>query len=176
MRMFNGPLVAAGAVGASMYLIASAAEAKAPPASPPPPPPAPATAGPNNFQCGRGQGSHIFLDDGKDVTATTAEYPKASDADNVDLTFNTGANVADGFANIKPAGTALLTDITFNFTDPSDPVTGFLFRGQLNDNTDPIVVTVTDQHGAMQVFDYFVTGKKGPFDIGALGFSQLING
>ena len=154
------------ALGASLFLIASPAAAKKPPPPPPPPPPCEIVSGPDNFACGGVKGAHIFLDDGKGLTATTAEYPKQTDPDNVAITFNTGAtaDVANGFANIKPDGTALLTDITFTFTDLNAPVTGFLFRGQLNEETDPIVVTVTDQNNVAEVFNYFINGNDNSFD------------
>lgn len=140
---------------------------------PPPPPPCAQVSGPVDFVCGAVTGVHIFLDKGKSVTSTTAEYPKANVADNVAVTLNTAADVAEGFANINPEkGGPLLTDITFRFTNPNNAVTGFLFRGQLNETKDPIVVTITDQNNAKEVFDYNISSG----DIGALGFSQAIVG
>jgi hypothetical protein len=187
-RVFNskrnsrrGAAVAAAAVTVLLATLA-AAPALAKRTPPPPPPPAPpppcaSVSGPANFQCGGGGGTHIFLDKNETPTTAKAEYPKANDADNVAVTLSAASTVADGFANIKPVKDgAPLTDITFAFTDPNNAVTGFLFRGQLNEHADPIVVTVTDQEGVAQVFDYYVTSNSNPADIGELSFSQAIAG
>ena len=174
----------AGRIGASLLAVMASlavvpalakTDGKGPP--PAPPPPCKSVSGPANFQCGAAAGDHIFLDKGKAVTSTTAEYPKANMGDNVAITLSAAADVADGFANIKPLkGGPLLTDITFTFTDPKNAVTGFLFRGQLNEHVDPIVVTVTDQSHVQQVFDYYVSSKSNPADIAALGISQALAG
>jgi hypothetical protein len=174
----TGPMVAASlmvAIGSMAAMPALAKQGGKPP--PPPPTPCASVSGPANFQCGGGGGVKIFLDKGKSITSTTAEYPKATTTDNVVVTLNTAGDVADGFANIKPEkGGPLLTDITFTFTDPTNSVTGFLFRGQLNEHTDPIVVTVSDENNVQQVFDYYVGSNSNPDDIGALSFSQAISG
>jgi hypothetical protein len=131
------------------------------------------TSGPADFQCGANKGVHIFLDKGKGVTSTTAEFPKSTSADDVVLTFSSAANVANGFANIKPDPKgSLLTTITFTFSNPR--VSGFLFRGELNEDTSPIVVTVMDQSNVAEVFNY--SGSCSQCDIGDLGFHQAIAG
>ena len=164
-------------IGAILATAALASPALAKDNKPPASPPCASVSGVANFQCGAVKGDHIFLDSGKAVTSTTAEYPKANVGDNIAVTLSAAADVADGYANIKPVKNgALLTSITFTFTDPNNAVTGFLFRGQLNEHADPIVVTVTDQNDVQQVFDYTISSKSDPSDIGDIGFSQAISG
>lgn len=162
---------------ASLTAASALAKVHGPPPPAAPPPPCASVNGPANFQCGSAGGEQVFLDMGKAVTSTTAEYPKVGANDNITITLNTAADIANGFSNIKAAKNGpLLTDITFKFTDPKNAVTGFLFRGQLNEAVDPIVVTVTDQNNVQQVFDYYVPSKNGPVDIAALGISQALAG
>src|SRR5439155_14042316 len=57
----------------------------------------------------------IFLDNQKAVTTDTAET--VNKLGNVLVTTNTAADFASGFATIKPAGSDLLTTLTFTPDD-----------------------------------------------------------
>src|SRR5947209_8754660 len=110
----------------------------------------------------------IFLDNQSDVTSDTAETIK--NLGNVNVTTNTGADFANGFATIKPSGDDLLTTLTFTPTDPTS-FNDFTFRGQNVVSDQDFTVTVTDNNGGTQTFTF--NGGNSNQDFTRLGVISL---
>ena len=105
----------------------------------------------------------------KDMVKLTEEHGMTSDPASVEnpndviITTNVAANFSSGDSTIKPAGTALLTDIIFTPTDPTE-FGDFSFRGQDIADDQTIVLKVTDQNGATQIFDFSEGNANQDFD------------
>jgi hypothetical protein len=105
----------------------------------------------------------------KDMVKLSEEHGMTSDPASVEnpndvtITTNVAANFSSGDATIKPAGTALLTDIIFTPTNPTE-FGDFSFRGQDIAADQTIVLKVTDQNGATQTFDFSEGAANQDFD------------
>jgi hypothetical protein len=108
----------------------------------------------------------VFLDNQKSTTSDTATVKGFG---NVAITTNTEADFANGFATIKPSGDTLLTDLTF--TPTNSTFSDFTFRGQNLQADQNITVTVTDNTGGTQTFNF--TGPGANADMARVGIISL---
>lgn len=99
-------------------------------------------------------GEHLLLTQAKDATASTGTVGSQT----VSIAVTGAADFASGFATIKPAGDALLTNLTFTPTD-ANVFDSFSFRGQNLVADQLIRLIVQDNQGdAAEEFD-FTEGK-----------------
>jgi hypothetical protein len=111
----------------------------------------------------------MFLNDASDATTDFGSFG-VNDNSHHDflITTNTKSDFSNGFATIKPnphdGGT--LTDIVFTPTSPT-AYDGFDFHDMPDARGTTVVLTVTDQLGRTETFDFTepTTGDQGPLGI-----------